>query len=86
VVLAATSLVDSDAPGGGIVERAVAAVTREDVIYHVVERSRAEVSYEDEATTIYNESWHTSEGHIHQRTFAARDGRKGRLLQDFAGR
>jgi hypothetical protein len=87
VVLAATSLVDSDAPGGGIVERAVAAVTREDVIYHVVERTRAEASYEPgRVRTHYMESWHTSEGHIHQRTFAARDGRKGRLLQDFAGR
>jgi hypothetical protein len=62
-------------------------VTQDDVIYHVVERSRAEVSYEPGgATTIFNESWHTSEGHIHQRTFAARDGRRGRLLQDYAGR
>jgi hypothetical protein len=86
-VLVATSLVDSDTPGGGIVERAVAAVSQDDVIYHVVERTRAEVSYEpDEVTTIYTESWHTSEGHIHQRTFAARDGRRGRLLQDVAGR
>jgi hypothetical protein len=86
-VLAATSLVDSDAPGGGIVERAVAAVTRDDVIYHVVERTRAEVSYEpDEVTNIYIESWYTSDGRIHQRTFAARGGRKGRLLEDFAGR
>jgi hypothetical protein len=86
-VLAATSLIDSDAPGGGIVERAVAAVTREDVIYHVVERTRAEASFEPgRVRTHYIESWHTSEGHIHQRTFASRDGRKGRLLQDFAGR
>jgi hypothetical protein len=84
--LAATSLIDSDAPGGGIVERAVAAVTQDDVIYHVVERSRVEVSYEPDAdTTHYIESFHTTEGHIHQRTFAARDGRKGRMLDDFAG-
>jgi hypothetical protein len=86
-VLVATSLVDSEAPGGGIVERAVAAVSQHDVIYHVVERTRAEVSYApDEDTTIYNESWHTTDGRIHQRTFAARDGRQGRLLHDFAGR
>ena len=86
-VLAATSLVDSDAPGSGIVERAVAAVTQDDVIYHVVERQRAEASFAPgRVRTHYVESWHTSEGHIHQRTFAARDGRKGRLLQDFAGK
>jgi hypothetical protein len=86
-VLAATSLVDSDAPGGGIVERAVAAVTQDDVIYHVVERTRVEASFEPgRVRAHYIESWHTSEGHIHQRTFASRDGRKGRLLEDFAGR
>ena len=86
-ILAATSLIDSDAPGGGIVDRAVAAVTRPDVIYHVVERARAEVSYDPgQDTTIYLESWLTSDGRIHQRTYAATDGRRGRLLHDFAGR
>jgi hypothetical protein len=86
-VLAATSLVDSDAPGGGIVERAVAAVSRDDVIYHVIERSHTKASFEPgEDRTHYVESWYTSDGRIHQRTFAARGGRKGRLLEDFAGR
>ena len=86
-VLVATSLLDSDGSGGGIVERAVAAVTQENVIYHVVERSRVEASYEPGAdTTHYIESFHTSDGHFHQRTFAARDGRKGRMLDDFAGK
>jgi hypothetical protein len=86
-VLAATSLVDSEAPGGGIVDRAVAAVTREDVIYHVVERSHFRASYEPHGDrTHYIESWYTSDGRIHQRTFAAKGGRKGRLLEDWAGR
>jgi hypothetical protein len=86
-VLAATSLLDSDGPGGGIVERAVAAVSQDGVIYHVVERLRAEVSYEPgRVRTHYIESWHTSDGQIHHKTFAARDGRKGRMLIDFAGR
>jgi stage V sporulation protein SpoVS len=84
-VLAATSLIDSKAPGAGIVERAVAAVSQPDVVYHVVERSRADVSYAPEATTLYIESWHTSDGRIHQRTYAAEDGRRGKLMQDFAG-
>jgi hypothetical protein len=86
-VLAATSLVDSDAPGGGIVERAVAAVTQDDVIYHVVERSHMRASFEPGGDrTHYVESWYTSDGRIHQRTFAAKGGRKGRLLEDWAGR
>jgi hypothetical protein len=86
--LAAASLLDSEAPGPGIVERAVAAVTRDDVIYHVVERSHTRApAYEplDDFTT-YIESWHTSDGRIHQRTFAAKGDRKGRLLEDWAGR
>ena len=85
--LAATSLVDSDAPAGGIVERAVAAVSRDDVIYHVIERSHMRASFEPGGDrTHYVESWYTADGRIHQRTFAAKGGRKGRLLEDWAGR
>jgi hypothetical protein len=82
--LTATSLLDSDTPGTGVVERAVAAVTRDDVIYHFVERRQFRPSYEHSDT--YVESWHTSDGRIHQRTFASRGDRKGRLLEDWAGR
>jgi hypothetical protein len=85
--LAATSLIDSDVPGTGVVERAVAAVTRDGVIYHVVERSRIEASYEPNGVrTHYVESWHTSDGRIHRTTYAAKDGGRGRVLEDWAGR
>jgi hypothetical protein len=87
--LAAASLLDSEAPGPSIVERAVAAVSRADVIYHYVERSHvwapAYEPHDDETT--YIESWHTSDGRIHQKTYAAKGGgRRGRLLEDWAGR
>jgi hypothetical protein len=86
-VLVAASLLDSDSPGVGVVERAVAAVTRDDVIYHFVERSHVRASFEpDRVRTHYIESWHTSDGRIHRRTFAARGDARGRLLEDFAGR
>jgi hypothetical protein len=83
----AVNLVESDAPGPGVVERAVAAVTREDVVYHVVERTRG-IGVADKGgdLTLFLESWHTTDGRMHQKTFASRAGRRGRLLSEFAGR
>jgi hypothetical protein len=85
-VVVVANLLDSDVPGTGVVEHAVAAVTRDNVIYHAVERSHFTASFEPRGETHYIESWHTSDGRIHQRTFAAKDGGRGRLLEDFAGR
>ena len=84
---AAIDLVDSNAPGAGVVDRAVAAVTRVGSVYHVVEHMtfRAEGAPEV-SQAFYFESWHTSDGRLHRKTFAVRDGKKGRLLEDFAGR
>jgi hypothetical protein len=94
--LAASGLLNSEEPvaGGaeravpaGIIGRAATAVTRGDVIYHVVERRDARASYEPHGDIkTYVETWHTSDGRIHERTFAAKRGRKGRLLEDWAGR
>ena len=80
------NLVDSDAPGPGVVERAVAAVAREDVVYHTVERTRGRSTVGGgEVISRFGESWHTTGGRIHQKTFASRAGRRGRLLSEFAG-
>jgi hypothetical protein len=94
--LAATGLLNSEDPvtGGaeravpaGVVGRAAAAATRDHVIYHVVERRDARASYEPHGDIkTYVETWHTSDGRIHERTFAAKRGRKGRPLEDWAGR
>jgi hypothetical protein len=94
--LAAPGLLNSEEPvaGGperavpaGVVGRAAAAVTRDHVIYHVVERRDGRASYEPHGDIKrYVETWHSSDGRIHERTFAAKRGRKGRLLEDWAGR
>jgi hypothetical protein len=85
---AAIDLVDSNAPGPSVVDRAVAAVTRAGSVYHVVEHMtfRAEGA-RGASQAFYFESWYTSDGRrLHRKTFAVRDGQKGRLLEDFAGR
>ena len=84
---AAIDLVDSDAPGPGVVDRAVAAVTRAGSVYHVVELMtfRAEGAREARQA-FYFESWYTPDGRLHRKTFTVRDGKQGRLLEDFAGR
>ena len=84
---AAIDLVDSDTPGPGVVDRAVAAVTRVGSVYHVVEHMtfRAEGA-RGASQAFYFESWYTPDGRLHRKTFSVRDGKKGRLLEDFAGR
>jgi len=82
--LVAIDLVDSDAPGPGVVDRAVAAMTRAGSVYHVVELMTFRA--EGASQALYFESWHTPDGRLHRKTFSVRDGEKGRLLDDFAGR
>ena len=82
----AIDLLDSKTPGPSVVDRAVAAVTRSGV-YHVVELMtfRAEGTPEASQALVF-ESWHTPDGRLHRKTFRARDGQKGRLVEDFAGK
>jgi hypothetical protein len=88
--LAAIDLLAPDPPGAGVVDRAVAAVTRAGVVYHVLEFTTAESPPRENAgegrTEALVESWYTSDGRQHQRAFTVRDGQKGRLIEDFAGR
>jgi hypothetical protein len=84
---AAANLLDSEAPGPNVVELAVAAVSTDDAVYHTVDRRRVEGSDFLPATqTAYFESWHTTDGRMHQKAYAARGERRGRLIGDFAGR
>jgi hypothetical protein len=84
---AAGNLLDSDAPGPDVIELAVAAVSAEDAVYHTVDRRRVEGSDFLPATqTAYFESWHTTDGRLHQKAYASRGERRGRLIGDFAGR
>jgi hypothetical protein len=89
VAFAAAGLLDSDAPGPDVLELAVAAVSDDDAVYHVVERVRlsAPESIPRGNRRVYIESWHTTDGRLHRRSYlAARDGSRGRLFGDFAGR
>jgi hypothetical protein len=85
--VAAVNLLDPDAPRAGVVDKAVAAVTRADSVYHVLERTRMTASGSNgEGRTFYVESWLTSDGRIHQKRFAARGERRGELLLEVAGK
>jgi hypothetical protein len=87
--LAAIDVLDSDAPGPGVVDKAIAAVTRDDVVYHVLDRRRmsgSAVPPRSKGESIMTESWHTTDGRRHEKYFEDRDGRKGKLLGEFAGR
>jgi hypothetical protein len=84
----ALNLLDSDTTAPvGVIDRAIAALSQEDAVYHVVSRTRGEVSFDKRgARTLWNESWHTIGGRMHTRWYTDRNGRRGRFVEDFAGR
>jgi hypothetical protein len=89
---AAVNLVGSDAPGPGGVEDAiaaktVAALTQRDSVFHVLQRKRGTSNLPGaNVGPFLAESWHSSEGQFHEKVFADEDGRRGRLLEESAGR
>ena len=87
-LLAATFVLDSDAPGPDVVELAVAAMSDEDAVYHVVERNRliGMVGSPDTERLVFHESWHTPGGRLHRKSFLADGSRRGRLVGELAGR
>jgi hypothetical protein len=87
-VFAALSLLDSDkGPARNVLAQAVAALTQEDAIYHAELIARAHSSDMPAANQeIFFESWHTTGGSTHTKTYAVKDGGKGRQYDDFAGR
>jgi hypothetical protein len=87
--LVGVDLLDDDAPGPNVVERAVAAVTATDAVFHTVELSSWSGSDLDRSSGprgAYIEAWYGSDGSVHQKLYANRDGRRGRLLGETAGR
>jgi hypothetical protein len=81
-LFATLSLPDSDEdPAPNVVAKAVAALTRPDVIYHSVARMHAS----DMPKFPVWESWYTTSGRLHRRAYAAKNGGRGRLEADFAG-
>jgi hypothetical protein len=86
-VFAAVSLLSSDdGPAPNVVAEAVAALTQKDAVYHAVYIGHMHSTEFPKARgNPYVETWHTTGGRLHWRTYAAKHGRKGRLYSDFAG-
>jgi hypothetical protein len=86
-IFAAISLLDSDdGPAPNVLAKAVAALSHPDAVYHaaMIPSMRSEEFPGPHPKIIY-ETWHTNSGRLHWRTYALRDGRRGRLYDDFAG-
>jgi hypothetical protein len=96
-ILLVIALVDSDSPRGSVVEKAVAATTNGDAVYHVAERFSVRYTTPDRRVlrafdfedvdffrdeTTFSESWYVSAGRSRHLTFAANGRRRGRLLYE----
>ena len=88
VAFAVLTVVNSDGPGPSVVERAVAAVSQDDSVYHVVQLNRATgvSGAVSDPRPLYFESWYSSDGRRHEKAFAATEQGPGRLLDESAGR
>jgi hypothetical protein len=77
--------------GGGqgpqMVERAAAALAREDAVYHLVGKVRltAPDSLGGSRDLIF-ESWNTIGGRVHRKVWLVKNGRRSKRYEDFAGR
>src|SRR5215210_2927526 len=81
------NVLDSETPTPNVIDRAIAALSQEDAVYHVVSRTSGEVSYDRRGSrTLWNESWHTIGGRMHNTWYTDRNRRRGRYVEDFAGR
>jgi hypothetical protein len=63
-------------------------MTDEDAVYHVVETNRLVGMVGDPGAErlAFHESWHTTGGRVHWKTFGSNGSHRGRLLTEFAGR
>jgi hypothetical protein len=84
--VAANLFGSDDGPAPNVVAKAVAALTQDDAVYHAEVIADYHASgMEDLSGRTYVETWHTTGGRIRHRSFAVRNGRKGRLVTEFAG-
>lgn len=90
VAFVSVNLLDSDSPGPNVIELAVAAVSRDDAVYHALERRSAKTSgpgsLPRDDRSLYAESWYASDGSRHEKWFTSRGGRRGKFVTEFAGR
>ena len=89
VVFVALNVFGSSAPGPGVIDKAIAALKNEDAVYHYVARVRFNASDFDPIlgkNVRLFESWRTLGGRMHWKDYTVRNGQKGKLLDDVAGR
>ena len=87
-VFVALNLLDSeDGPAPNVVARAVAALTRPDVIYHaeIIGTGRSSDMPEEGTIRAHYETWHTASGRMRQRSDAGKHPRNGRSYGEIAG-
>ena len=85
LALVAIDVVDEDASGPGIIDRAVAAVSDPNAIYHTVEVLRLRGVDSDaphRAWSSYTESWYGPNHATRQLGYTFRHGHRGRLLSE----
>jgi hypothetical protein len=87
-VVALDLLGSSPSGGAGVVDKAVAAVTQEDSVYHIVEvqRDASRGIGRAKLGPFRRESWYSSDGRRHEKLSAVNGARPGRLLEEHAGR
>jgi hypothetical protein len=86
-LFAALNLLDSDdGPAPNVVAKAIAALAEPDAVYHAeILPSMRSTEFPEPRPKIFYETWHTTSGRLHWRTYAAKNDARGRLLDDFAG-
>lgn len=87
VVFAALSLLDSDdSPAPHVLDKAIAALTQKDAIYHLEAIATATTpGMPKDNRSLFFESWHTTSGLVHRKAWLLRNGRKSPRYDDFAG-
>jgi len=86
-IFAAFSLLDSDdGRSPNVVARAVAALTHKDAVYHARGMGYMWSPVEPKRQpSPFVETWHTTGGRMHWKTYAAKNGKRGRLYTEIAG-
>jgi hypothetical protein len=79
-------VLDEDAPGPGVVERAVAAVSEPNSIYHTIEVLRFNAIDGQPSQSGYLEGWYGPNHRTHRKAYDFRHGRRGRLRSEEVSR
>jgi hypothetical protein len=79
-------VLDEGAPGPGVVDRAVAAVSEPNSIYHTIEVLRLNAIAGERGQSAYLEGWYGPNHVTHRKTYDFRHGHRGRLRSEEVSR